>query len=146
MGPSFKNFLKKMRPISEGFIFWWKVNPFGQHISVYLNMRVPPGFTCWPLCRKVGILCVNFTGCLASTCIFNISQLISMSMEEGQAFGLKPFANQSILSYFGTISATKPPLHNSSPHRNHSCTHKCSRTTGPFVGTDSIFIWMQFSI
>ena len=43
MGPYknvFKYFLTKMGPISKHF--WWKSNPFGQHIPVCLNMWVLP--------------------------------------------------------------------------------------------------------
>ena len=39
LGPSSKDFLTKMGPMSTGF--WWKSNPFGRHTC--LNMWVSPG-------------------------------------------------------------------------------------------------------
>ena len=40
MGPSSKDFLTKIGPLSKNF--WWKSNPFGWCIPVCLNMWVPP--------------------------------------------------------------------------------------------------------
>ena len=38
--PLLRIFLTKMGPMSKDF--WWKSNPFGQHIPVCLNMWLPP--------------------------------------------------------------------------------------------------------
>ena len=40
LDPPVRIFLTKMGPMSKEF--WWKSNPFGQHIPVCLNMWVPP--------------------------------------------------------------------------------------------------------
>ena len=85
MGLSSKDFFfTKMGSMSKDF--WWKSNPFGRHVSICLNMWVPPmtvprfGFGMDVLLKfESGLICIPV--------FLHVKQLIHISVKFCQKFG-----------------------------------------------------------